>query len=187
VITSNFLPEFGRNTGAVVDIVSRGGMNDLHSDLYWVGRYDALGARDFFNHQLNAAGQVVAKDAYRRNTFGGSTGGPLVRNKTFWFANYEGQRFSTTLTNNSVVPTEAFKSGQFTYAGRHRREHSQFSKQYLSTASGRNDAEVAGVISGSQWAESRRRARTAVLPEPLDHDGDNVTARVDHNLSSGEH
>ena len=64
VITSNFLPEFGRNTGAVVDIVSRGGMNDLHCDLYWVGRYDALGARDFFNHQLNAAGQVVAKDAY---------------------------------------------------------------------------------------------------------------------------
>jgi len=47
VITSNFLPEFGRNTGAVVDIVSRGGTNDLHSDLYWLGRYDALGARDF--------------------------------------------------------------------------------------------------------------------------------------------
>ncbi len=117
VITSNFLPEFGRNTGAVVDIVSKGGSNELHSDLYWLGRYDALGARDFFNHQLNAAGQVVPKDAYRRNTFGGSAGGPLIRNKTFWFADYEGQRFNTTLTNHSVVPTQALKTGQFTYAG----------------------------------------------------------------------
>jgi len=45
VITSNLLPEFGRNTGAVVDIVTKRGANDFHSDLYWFGRYDALGAR----------------------------------------------------------------------------------------------------------------------------------------------
>ena len=43
VITSNFLPEFGRNTGAIVDIITKRGTNDFHSDLYWFGRYDALG------------------------------------------------------------------------------------------------------------------------------------------------
>jgi hypothetical protein len=117
VITSNLLPEFGRNIGAVVDIVTKSGTNAFHEDLYWFGRYDALGARDFFNHELNAAGQVVPKDAYTRNTFGGSAGGPIVRNKTFWFVNYEGQRFATTLTNHSVVPTAAFKTGTFTYNG----------------------------------------------------------------------
>ncbi len=85
VITSNLLPQFGRNTGAVVDIVTRRGANDFHSDLYWFGRYDALGARDFFNHQLTSSGQVAAKDSYARNTFGGSTGGPIKRDKTFWF------------------------------------------------------------------------------------------------------
>src|SRR5262249_47925597 len=62
VITSNFLPEFGRNTGAVVDIVSKSGSNEFHGDTYWFGRYDALGARDFFNHQLNSSGKVVPKD-----------------------------------------------------------------------------------------------------------------------------
>jgi Carboxypeptidase regulatory-like domain len=117
VITSNLLPEFGRNTGAVVDIVTRRGTNDFHSDLYWFGRYDALGARDFFNHQLTSSGQLAAKDSYARNTFGGSAGGPIKRNKTFWFANYEGQRFVTTLTNTSTVPTQDFKTGKFTFAG----------------------------------------------------------------------
>ena len=43
VMTSNFLPEFGRNTGAIVDIITKRGTNDFHSDLYWFGRYDALG------------------------------------------------------------------------------------------------------------------------------------------------
>lgn len=115
VITSDFLPEFGRNTGAVIDIVSKRGTNEFHSDVYWFGRFDALGARDYFNHETNAAGQVVAKDSYSRNTFGVSAGGPLQHNKTFWFANYDGERFSTTLTNTSTVPTQAFKTGSFTF------------------------------------------------------------------------
>src|SRR5271157_964325 len=117
VITSSFLPEFGRNTGAVIDIVSKRGTNDFHSDVYWFGRFDALGARDYFNHETNAAGQVVPKDSYSRNTFGVSAGGPLQHNKTFWFANYDGERFDTTLTNTSVVPSHGFKTGSFTFVG----------------------------------------------------------------------
>ncbi len=117
VITSNFLPEFGRNTGAVVDIVSKRGANQFHSDVYWFGRYDALGARDFFNHQLDSTGHEVPKDSYVRNIFGASAGGAIRRDKTFWFTNYEGQRFVTTLTNTRVVPTPAFKSGTFTFDG----------------------------------------------------------------------
>src|SRR5436190_14926625 len=115
VITSNFLPEFGRNTGAIVDIVSKGGTNDFHSDVYWFGRYDALGARDFFNHQIDSTGHVAPKDSYTRNTFGVAMGGPIRRDRTFWFANYDGQRFVTTLTNTSIVPTEAFKAGKFCF------------------------------------------------------------------------
>jgi hypothetical protein len=117
VITSDFLPEFGRNTGAVIDIVSKRGSNQFHSDIDWFGRFDALGARDYFNHETNSAGQVVPKDSYSRNMFGVSAGGPLQPNKTFWFANYLGERFSTTLTNSSIVPTTAFKQGTFTFDG----------------------------------------------------------------------
>src|SRR6266571_235337 len=110
VITSSFLPEFGRNTGAVIDIVSKRGTNDFHSDVFWFGCFDALGARDYFNHQVTAAGQVAPKDFYVRNTFGIAAGGPIQRDKTFWFANYDGERFVTTLTNTAIVPTQAFKT-----------------------------------------------------------------------------
>jgi len=58
VITSNFLPEYGRNTGAVIDIVSKRGTNNFHTDVYWFGRYDALGARDYFNHAIDSGGRL---------------------------------------------------------------------------------------------------------------------------------
>lgn len=112
VITNNFAPEFGRNDGAIIDVITRSGTNTLHGDAYWFGRYDALGARDYFNHVPN-----TRKNPYVRNDFGASAGGPIIRDRTFWFANYEGQRFVTTLENKSVVPTQAFKTGKFTYDG----------------------------------------------------------------------
>jgi hypothetical protein len=109
VITSNFSPEYGRNNGAVIQVLTRGGANDLHGDAYWFGRYDALGARDFFN-----PASTGPKNPYTRNDFGASAGGPIKKDKAFWFVNYEGQRFITTLTNTSTVPTAAFKTGIFT-------------------------------------------------------------------------
>ncbi len=110
VITNNFLPEYGRNTGAIVDIVTKSGSNAFHGDAYWYGRYNGFGgARDFFNP---APGP---QNPYVRNQFGFSFGGPIIKNKTFFFVNNEFQRFRTTLTNQSIVPTAAFKSGIFTY------------------------------------------------------------------------
>ena len=109
VLTSDYGVEYGRNNGAVVQVITRSGTNELHGDAYWFGRYSALGARDFFNHQSD-----TPKNPYTRNDFGASAGGPIVKDKIFWFANYEGQRFITTLTNTSVVPTAAFKTGVFT-------------------------------------------------------------------------
>jgi len=112
VITNNFAPEYGRNTGSVIQIVTRSGTNDLHGDAYWFGRYNALGARDFFNPAATGP-----QNPYVRNDFGASAGGPIIKGRTFWFANYEGQRFVTTLTGTSVVPTPEYKTGQFTVEG----------------------------------------------------------------------
>src|SRR5580704_2315078 len=53
VITNNFDAEFGRNTGAIIDVVTRGGTNNFHGTAYWFGRYNALGARDFLNQTAN--------------------------------------------------------------------------------------------------------------------------------------
>jgi len=108
VITNNFSPEYGRNNGAVIDIITKSGTNQIHGDAYWFGRYDALGARDFFNHLPG-----TPKNPYIRNIFGASAGGPIRKDKTFWFANYEGDRFITTVTNVSAVPNAAFRTGMF--------------------------------------------------------------------------
>ena len=110
------MPEYGRNNGAIVDIVTKSGTNQLHGSAYWFGRYNALGARDYFNH-LNDDGTVQPMNPYVRNDFGFSVGGPIVKNKTFFFVNNEWHRFRTTLTNDTIVPTAAFKTGVFTYNG----------------------------------------------------------------------
>lgn len=110
VITNNFLPEYGRNTGAIIDIVTKSGSNEFRGDAYWYGRYNGFGgARDFFNTPPDR------QNPYVRNQFGFSFGGPIWKDKTFFFVNNEFQRFRTTLTNNTVVPTDVFKSGVFTY------------------------------------------------------------------------
>ena len=112
VITNNFAAEYGRNDGAVIQILTQSGTNELHGSAYWFGRYNALGARDFFNPASGGP-----QDPYVRNDFGGSAGGPIIKDKTFWFGNYEGQRFITTLTNAATVPTAEYKTGQFTVIG----------------------------------------------------------------------
>ena len=187
VITSNYLPEFGRNTGAVVDIVSKRGTNDFHSDLYWFGRYSALGARDFFNHQTNAAGQVAPKDSYVRNTFGLSVGGPIHRDKTFWFANYDGQRFVTTLTNTSSAPTEAFKSGIFTYLGQPIDVSTPLSPNNINGLP--LDPTIQKILAlypapnGPVVDDVRAKL---FFPSKSMTTGDNLTARVDHSFARNE-
>jgi Carboxypeptidase regulatory-like domain/TonB dependent receptor len=113
VITNNFLPEFGRNAGAIIDIVTRSGTNQFHGDAYEFNRVNALAARDWFNSSPDPQNPFV------RNQFGFSFGGPIVKDKTFFFVNSEWDRFRTTLTNQSVVPTAAFKTGIFDYNGQH--------------------------------------------------------------------
>jgi len=110
VITNNFDAEFGRNTGAIVDVVTRGGTNTFHGDAYEFGRYNALGARDFFNTKANGP-----QDPYVRNDFGASLSGPAWKDHTYFFLNGEAQRFRTTRTASTVTPTAAFKTGQFTF------------------------------------------------------------------------
>lgn len=111
VITNSYLPEFGRNSSAVIDIITRSGTNGLHGDVYYFGRWNALGARDFFNTP-----DTGRQSPYVRNTFGASVGGPVVKNKVFYFFNYEGERFATATTANATVPDAPFKTGVFTYA-----------------------------------------------------------------------
>jgi hypothetical protein len=190
VITSNYLPEFGRNTGAVVDIVSKSGSNTFHGDTYWFGRYDALGARDFFNHEVNSSGQVVSKDHYVRNTFGASAGGPIVHDKSFWFANYEGERFSTTLTNTSTVPNanldSVYTTGVFTYQGVPVDLSQSSPENYLGLPLDPTIQKILSLYPAPNGPAVDDIRGLLYFPSPSTTAGDNVTVRVDQNFNPHE-
>src|SRR5260370_628677 len=99
VQTSSFAPEFGRTPGGQISVVTRPGTNAFHGTLSEYFRNSALDARDWF---VNYNG--LAKPAERQNDFGGVLGGPVIKNKTFFFASYEGLRLRQPASQQSVVP-----------------------------------------------------------------------------------
>ena len=100
--TSSFAPEFGRTPGGQVSIVTRSGTNAFHGTLFEYFRNDKLDARDWF---VNFNG--LAKPAERQNDFGGVFGGPVVKDRTFFFFSYEGLRLRQPSTQQSAVPNAA--------------------------------------------------------------------------------
>ena len=97
-ILSNFEAEYGRNAGAIVNIVTKSGTNDFHGSLFEFFRNNVLDARNFFNFKPNP------QTAFRNNQFGGSLGGPIKRNQTFFYFAYEGQRERVGLNSSARVP-----------------------------------------------------------------------------------
>lgn len=116
VITNNFNAEYGRNTGAIIDVITKSGTNAFHGSAYEFGRWNSFGgARDWFNPRVGTDGTINKMNPYNRNQFGYSFGGPIIKNKTFFFFNHEMQRFRTTLTNSGTAPTAAFRTGVFNF------------------------------------------------------------------------
>jgi hypothetical protein len=103
VETNDYAPEIGRTAGGVISIITRSGTNNLHGSVYEYFRNDIFDARNFFSE----AG-VVPKAELRQNQYGASIGGPIWKNKTFFFGDYEGFRQVTgSTTYTSTVPTVA--------------------------------------------------------------------------------
>jgi outer membrane receptor protein involved in Fe transport len=98
-VQSNFQAEYGRNSGAVVNIVTRSGTNALHGAVFEDFRNAVLNARNYFNTTDQP------KDAFRNNQFGGAVGGPIVKDKAFFYFSYEGQREGMAITSLNTVPT----------------------------------------------------------------------------------
>ncbi len=99
VSTSSFSSEFGKNSGGVVSAVTKSGTNNFHGAAYEFLRNDNLDARNFFD--------IPAKPEFKRNQFGGTVGGPIVQNRTFFFGNYEGLRERLASARVEKAPTAA--------------------------------------------------------------------------------
>jgi hypothetical protein len=102
VLTSNYSAEYGQAAGAITLVQTKSGSNDLHGSLYEFLRNSKLDANTFFNNRLGAA-----KPAFQRNEFGGTVGGRIRRDKTFFFADYQGIRVRQPLSVISTIPTLA--------------------------------------------------------------------------------
>jgi hypothetical protein len=107
LLTSSYDASFGRNAGGQVNVVLKSGSNSFHGAGYEFFRNASLDARNFFA----PADQPTPK--YQRNQFGFTLGGPIVRNRTFFFADYEGSRVREGITRVTNVPTLAERGGDF--------------------------------------------------------------------------
>ncbi len=116
VTTGGFGADSGRSSGAQVSLVTKSGTNQLHGSLYEYNRSSLGEANDWFNKQAelsnglpNVPGKLI------RNTFGASLGGPIKKDKAFFFVNYEGQRTAENQQQTLTVPTASMRAGNIQY------------------------------------------------------------------------
>jgi Carboxypeptidase regulatory-like domain/TonB dependent receptor len=109
VQSGDFNAEFGHSTGGVINAVIKSGTNSFHGDLWEYLRNDAFDANDYFSNQRG-----LPKPEYRQNEFGGTIGGPIYRNKTFFFADYQGERIIIPSPATRSVPTPGMADSGFT-------------------------------------------------------------------------
>jgi hypothetical protein len=109
VLTNSFGPQYGRSGGGVINVVTKGGSNDFHGTLYEFFRNDRLRANNFFSNARNQARPVS-----HFNQFGAVVGGRIARDKTFFFADYQGHRENAAgAAGILTVPTAAERTGDF--------------------------------------------------------------------------
>src|SRR5579862_1414312 len=116
VTTSNSNSDEGRSSGAQVSLVTKSGTNKFHGAAYYYYRPTNTVANDWFNKQAeynsglpNVPGKLI------RNIFGGDLGGPIIKDKLFFFGNYEGQRLAENAQVNQTDPTATYQAGQLLY------------------------------------------------------------------------
>ncbi len=116
VTTAGFNADTGRSSGAQINILTKSGSNDFHGSVYGRTRNWITPANDWFNKQAELAqGLPNIPGTMDRNTYGASLGGPLKKNKLFFFATYEGEKVNENQQMTMIVPTASLRLGQMRY------------------------------------------------------------------------
>ncbi|HXM97252.1 MAG TPA: TonB-dependent receptor [Candidatus Dormibacteraeota bacterium] len=110
VLTGGFSAEYGKATGGVVNAITKSGTNSFHGDAYEFIRNSALDSRDYFSRTAN-----IPLAQFRRNQFGAAAGGPIIKDKTFIFGDYEGFRQAKGITTSITVPSDTARAGTLHY------------------------------------------------------------------------
>jgi len=179
VQTNNYSAEYGRSSGGVVNAITKAGTNRFKGSVWEFLRNDALDARSFF---------ALSKGALRRNQFGASAGGPIVKNKAFFFGSYEGVRQRRGgVVSNLVVPTQAERGGDFNASTQKPRDPvtNQPFPNALIPAS-RIDAASRKYMDLLQIPAPNASGNRHIFNTPEATDSDQYLGRVDYALSSSQ-
>jgi hypothetical protein len=174
--THSYAAEFGRNAGAVVNVVTKSGTNQLHGSAWEFNRSDALNARNYF------ALSTLPKPELKQNQFGASGGGPIEKNRLFVFGFYEGYRNSQGSTSNIVVLTDAQRNGDFSGGAAIRDPQSGLPFPNNVIPQARLDAAAIKLINDFVPHANSGGNRYIVSPSTTD-DRDSLGVRTDYQLS----
>lgn len=160
VLTNTFDAEYGRNSGSVVNVVTKSGTNDLHGSAYEFFRNKVLNANDYCLTE-GADGLPCQKPQFNQNQFGGTFGGPIKKDRTFFFASYEGRRIRQGIQSPAVTVPSAMErpSSTNTVIG------SDGLPYIVGDFSGVNDPSTSpftGTLANSSLLSSRPGCQTAV-------------------------
>ena len=168
VQTSNYTAEYGQNAGAVVNVITKSGTNNFHGDAFEFLRNAVFNARNFFAPltQNGVPTKDMGRDQLKRNQFGGTVGGPIRRDKTFFFAGFQGTRLRN-LGNptNSTVPSQA-DINAFTAGG------------------GVIDPAVSNLLA---LLPIQPTSESVTFVRPVKQNFNDVIGRVDHAFSQNDH
>ena len=161
-ILSHFEPEYGRSAGSVVNMVTKSGTNKIHGSVYEYFRNNKLDARNYFNAQADPETQ------FRNNQFGFDAGGPIVRDRTFWYASYEGQRERVGLNSVARVPDP----------------------REIAALGGATNPVIRGILARNPWPAPNRPvplfdpANNVFLTTRASNRVDSLITKIDHNFNA---
>ena len=196
VSTNALDAEYGHGGGMYVNVVTKGGTNALHGNLYEFLRNDKLNANSFFGNRAGSPRPV-----FRFNQYGLTAGGPLVKNKTFWFFNFEGLRQRTPAIYRFTVPTALQRTGDFSQTLNVAGVAFQIADPLTTTPAGARTLFPGGKIPATRLNAVARnvigRYPAANLPGdnntgannffgqvPAPYDGENYSVRIDQNFKN---
>ena len=198
--TSNYSAEYGQNAGAVVNVITRSGANNFHGDVFEFVRNAVFNARGFFAPFTLPNGQPTkdkGRDQIKRSQFGGTVGGPIIHDKTFFFAGYQGTRFRnignasrSTLPSTNFAPNAIPASGPVTSSAICNPGPNQAAcdiETYLNTGGpgggpGTIDPVSLNILKGLPLTASR----TVIFLRPQDDNYDEVIGKADHSFSRSD-
>jgi hypothetical protein len=163
-VTGNPEAEFGRSSGATVNIVTKSGTNAFHGSAFEFFRNDSLTARNYFNTTAQP------KNSFSNHQFGGAAGGPIVRDKAFFYLAYEGQRENGGLPQLGTVPTQGDISA-------------------FTTAGNTINPVIQSLLSSKPWGTLPATDGNVTFTTPFSNNSDNLIVKADqhaHLLSAGD-